>query len=178
MQRVIVIDKCGYASRHKVRRYRHMARPQPSRPAETLYGVRVRNTSADPRSAWATFAKAAREGARLTQSELARRVGTDRTTVWRWETGRQKPENVAIVVDFARVTNIDLSEGMAAAGLVPDVEPPTEPTRQPDVEIDLIMKSGAPDALKRRMLERLHQLRTRDQQRRMEDLRWMLEQDA
>lgn len=101
--------------------------------------MHVRNTTRDPRSAWATFAKAARTQRRMSQSELARRIGVERTTVWRWETGRQRPESADIVARFADALEIDLDEALAAAGLRPDITPPTEPTREPDEEIDLVM---------------------------------------
>ena len=147
-------------------------------PIPVPYGVRVRNTPEDARGAWATFARIARERAGVSQSELARRMDTDRTTIWRWENGRQKPENPVMVVDFARVTGVELSEAMAAAGLVPDVEPPTEPTREADEEMDLILQSKVSPAMKKYMIDRLLDLRERDKQRRMEDIRFLLERGA
>ncbi|HTF11564.1 MAG TPA: helix-turn-helix domain-containing protein [Asanoa sp.] len=127
----------------------------------------------------------ARERTGLNQSELARRLETDRTTVWRWENGRQKPEDPEIVVAFARETSVDLGEALAAAGLVPNVVPPTEPSRQPDEERDLILSSNTTPAMKARMLlrleelrrqdeERIEELRRLDKQRRLETIRFML----
>lgn len=166
-----------------------MAAPQPSRPAKTSYGVRVRNTSADPRGAWATFAKSAREAAGLSQSEMARRLSTDRTTIWRWENSRQRVESADMVAAFAALTGVDLDEALAAAGLVPNVAPPTEPTREPDEERDLIMASQVSPPMKAVMLQRLEELRRQDEariedlrrvdkQRRMEMIRVLLGQDS
>lgn len=139
----------GGPTRHSGDRFKlrksNSAGPQPQRPAGTPlslpYRVRVRNTPAEQRGTWATFAKAARTGARMSQSELARRLNVERTTVWRWETGKQKPESADMVAAFARILDIDLDEALAAAGLRPGVTAPAEPTREVDEEIDLVRRN-------------------------------------
>src|SRR5262245_50579253 len=97
MQRLLVPVSGRYVDRVRERRARnrqgrYRERPGPT-PLPAIYGLRMRNT---PGSGWAKFARAAREGIRdqrgrpLTQSELARRTGIDRTTLWRWEQGQQR----------------------------------------------------------------------------------------
>lgn len=158
-------------------RRRNGASPQPSRPATTphslTYGVRVRNTTEPQRHTWAQFAKSAR--GRINQSELARRLGVDRATIYRWETGQQRPENADTVARFARITDVDIDEALAAAGLKPDVEPPTEPTRELDEDEQVIMRAPVDDALKQLMLRKLHERRERDRQQRIADFETMIE---
>ena len=137
--------------------------------------MRVRNTSDDRRGTWATFAKAARDGARMSQSELARRLNVERTTVWRWETGKQKPESADMVAAFAAVLGIDTDEALAAAGLRPGTPAPAEPTRERDEELELILAASVSDRMKQRMIERLYELRERDKQRRMEEIRFIID---
>lgn len=130
----------------------------------------MRNTRDLQRGAWATFAKNAREGAAVSQSELARRLGIDRVTVYRWETGKQRPENVAVVQAFARALNIPVEEALAAAGLLPSAKPPMEPTRDPDPELDRIRRSKLSNAAKARLIQRITERREREQQARLADL--------
>jgi transcriptional regulator with XRE-family HTH domain len=138
------------------------------------YGVRVRNTA--NRGGWGGYVKAAREAALLSQSELARRLRTDRTTVWRWEAGRQTPENAGIVADVARELNLDVDEALAAAGLRPGVEPPAQPTVERDEEVELILSANISDKKKTDLLGRLFQLREQDRQRRDQTIRWMIDE--
>lgn len=145
-------------------------------PLSVAYLVRVRNTPNQQRGAWATFAKAAREGSHMSQAELARRLDVERTTIWRWETGKQKPESADAVALFARVLGIDVDEALAAAGLRPGTTAPAEPTREPDEEMDLIYAAPVDDQTKKLMIERLFQLRERDKQRRMEDIEFLIRQ--
>jgi DNA-binding transcriptional regulator YiaG len=55
--------------------------------AERLQAVRTRIKSGEARQI--------REAARLTQSELARSVGVDHTTLCRWESGERLPRGEA-----------------------------------------------------------------------------------
>lgn len=138
------------------------------------YGVRMRNTAGPERGAWATYAKAAR--GLMSQSELARRLGVDRVTVYRWETSKQRPESADIVARFAEVTGVDVEEALAAAGLRPGVTAPEEPAREPDEELDLIMTAPVDNQTKQLMVQRLLERRERERQARLEDLRFMIEQ--
>ena len=65
----------------------------------------------------------------MSGAELARRLQVDRATIWRWETGKQKPEGIEVIQVFADLFGIGLDEALAAAGLRPDDAPRTEPLR-------------------------------------------------
>jgi transcriptional regulator with XRE-family HTH domain len=137
-----------------------------------LYLVRVRNTPGEQRNTWATFAKAAREGARMSQSELARRLDMERTTIWRWETGKQRPESADVVAAFADVLDIDLDEALAAAGLRPGATALAEPTRERDEEIELVASDpDLDDAMKQRIIDMILDRRERDRASGIEDTR-------
>lgn len=116
-----------------VLRRRLIALPQHVSPAQdrsrVVYVVRVRNTESGD---WATLVKAGRISVRLSQLALAKAVGVSRETVWRWETGRQKPENAEVVGRLSKVIHQDYDELMRAAGLAL-VEPETAP--EPDARL-------------------------------------------
>src|SRR5690606_27830540 len=87
---------------------------------------------------WASYVQTARETSGLSRSELAKKIGTAYATVWRWETGRQRPERAEIVVRFASVTGVDLDEALAAAGLRPTAKTPSRPaTQEPPLDPEL-----------------------------------------
>lgn len=111
----------------------------------------------------------------MSQSELARQLQVDRATIYRWETGQQRPESADTVARFARITGIDTDEALAAAGLKPDTEAPAEPTRESDEEEALIMAAPVDDALKKMMLERLHERRDRERAQRIADFQTMID---
>ncbi len=118
---------------------------------------------------WPQYVTAAREGAGLTKTELARRIGVDRGTVARWESGQRKPDNPAVVVTFADVCHLDRDEALAAAGFRPAAEAPKEPSRA-DPELDRIRKSKLSRAAKARLIARITERRQREEQQRLADL--------
>jgi transcriptional regulator with XRE-family HTH domain len=95
----------------------------------------MRSTSGAQRGTWATLVQAAREAAGLTKAELARRLGVDRGTVLRWESGTNRPENGEVIQRFAALFAIDLDTALAAAGLRPDGPMPVMPEPlHPDIQ--------------------------------------------
>lgn len=168
-------------------RSRHEAGPQPSRPGGkpifVSYGVRVRNTRDGERNssgpgAWATYAKLAREAAvpTVSQSELARRLDTDRTTIWRWEHGKQKPDDPEIVARFAAALGLDLDETLAAAGLRPGVAAPEAPTVDVDEEIELVRTDQRLDPdMKRRIIALILERRERERSAAIEETKRLIE---
>lgn len=138
----------------------------------------MRNAEPDERGTWAAYAQAARERAGLGKTEVARLIGKDRATIHRWETGRSRPEDSAVVAAYAEALRLNLDEALAAAGMRPGVAPPAEPTQEVDEELDLILRSNVSPDMKRRMIARLEHLREQDRRRRMDDIAWWLERGA
>lgn len=166
--------------REKLRQDRNVAGPQPSRPAITPlsspYGVHMRNSSGQPRGTWATYARAAREGARLSKAELARRIGKDRGTIHRWEAGSNRPEDPDVVQAFALALGLDVDEALAAAGLRPGTEPPAEPTREYDEEIELVRTDPRLDEdMKRRIIDLIYARRERNKAAAIEETKRLID---
>lgn len=171
----------GWREKREALRQEHSAASlQPSRPAITPivlpYGVQMRNRSGHQRGTWATYARTAREAALLSKAELARRLGVDRGTIHRWETGANRPEDPNVVQAFARVLGLDLDEVLAAAGLRPDVEPPAEPTREVDEEIELVRTDPRlSESMKRRIIELILERRKRAREASLEETRRLID---
>lgn len=138
----------------------------------------MRSTRPGERGSWASYARAARLAARLSQVELARRIGVDRTSIGRWESGRYKPDRADQVVAFARATGVPVEEALAAAGFRPHLEPPATPTTSADPELQAILDAPVPARVKQRMIAYLEQLRQNDAQRRAEMIRLMIERET
>lgn len=134
----------------------------------------MRNTGGMNRGTWATYAQAAREGAGLSKSELGRRLGVDRATIHRWETGQTRPDVIDVVVKFADVLTLDLDEVVAAAGMSPTRQAPEKPTREPDPELEEILASSLPDRVKQDLIEHVLEQRQRDHERRMAEIQRMI----
>lgn len=88
-----------------------------------LYVVRMRNIAAAESDDWATFVKRERAAARVTQRQLALAAGVARETIWRWEAGRQQPENIETVLRVAERLGVDRDIALAAARLHPGQAP-------------------------------------------------------
>ncbi|MFY1669532.1 helix-turn-helix domain-containing protein [Plantactinospora sp. WMMB334] len=141
----------------------------------------------DPRQVWAAYIRGLMRASGLRGPALAQRLGVDPSTVWRWETGKQKPESPVMPEAIAKLFQLDVDEVLMAAGLVPVAPTPAvEERREPDEERELIMASRASPRMKAIMLHRLEELRRQDEarieqqrrldkERRMETLRFMLE---
>lgn len=102
--------------------------------------MRVRNTPAEgPHVTWARYVQALREATGLSRPALAKRLNVDPATVWRWETGKQKPESPAVPQAIAELFKLDLDEVLTAAGLRMDrpavAKPAPELPLDPDVLI-------------------------------------------
>lgn len=136
----------------------------------------MRNNPPRRHGAWSTYAKAAREGAYKTISELARQLNINRTTLYRWETGDQQPHHPAIVIRFAQAVGVDTDEALAAAGLRPGVAPPSEPTRLVDDEIEIILQARVCAHAKKAMVDRLMERREREKQLRVDEIRFWIAQ--
>jgi transcriptional regulator with XRE-family HTH domain len=147
MQRTEPGVRTGYAARRLKMRWRRRAGPQPSCPAPMPhippYLVRVRNVPS-ARDTWATYVKSIRTATRLSRAEFARRLEVDPTTVWRWETGRQKPESPAVPEALAAMFHLELEDALRAAGLLPTIGPAPEPPLPPmDPDLKLLVQKLA-----------------------------------
>lgn len=119
---------------------------------------------------WASYVKAARVAAGLSQTDLAVRTRISRNTISRWEIGRYRPDKPEDVISVARATGVDPNEALAAAGFRPDVPAPPEPTRTPDPELDRIRESKLSPAAKAKLTARIKERRQREQEQRLADL--------
>lgn len=155
-------------------RTRNDAPPHLDLPAVTPlfapYDVRMRNAS-EVRQSWASYITALRRTTGVSRAELARRLDVDPTTIWRWETAKQKPESTAIPEALAQLFRLDLDEVLSAAGFRPDQELPAEPTTERDPEIEAILNSGLPGRIQKELIEFVEHEREQDEQRRLERLR-------
>jgi transcriptional regulator with XRE-family HTH domain len=78
--------------------------------------VRVRNAE------WAEYVSRLRAASGLSRAELGRRIGTDESTVWRWETKGQEPKDPEVVERLTALLGQDLDEALGVAGFRPRAE--------------------------------------------------------
>ncbi|MGW9196100.1 helix-turn-helix domain-containing protein [Micromonospora chersina] len=108
----------------------------------------MRNTSTnDPHETWANYVRALREATGLSRPQLAKRLVVDPATVWRWETGKQKPDGPAVPEALAEMFKLDLDEVLAAAGLRrdrPAAKPAPALPMDPDVQI-IVRRLASPN---------------------------------
>jgi len=179
MQRTKPGQRKGYAGRRLDARDRAGAGPQPSRPGAVAtgrpYGVRVRNMGVGD---WATLVKKMRDATKMTGAELSRRLNVDRATIWRWESGRQRPEDPNKVKEFAELFGLDVEDVLRIAGLRPAGEPVGDvpAPMDPDLEALLAMlrDPDTPDSIKlqiRTMLRAITELAESLPPRRAPDMR-------
>ncbi len=71
----------------------------------------------------------------MTGAELSRRLNVDRATIWRWEAGKQSPENADLIKAFADLFALDVDDALKAAGLRPttEIRPAVSTPTDPDV---------------------------------------------
>ncbi|MEU4772926.1 helix-turn-helix transcriptional regulator [Micromonospora sp. NPDC023644] len=94
-------------------------------------------TTTPERGNWATYVTRVREHVGMTKSELARRLGVDRGTVIRWESGKSRPEDAVVVTAFAELFDLDVDEALTAAGLRVSATPAARPNRDAPLDPDL-----------------------------------------
>jgi transcriptional regulator with XRE-family HTH domain len=73
----------------------------------------------------------------MSKAELARRLSVDRGTIIRWESGKNRPEDAAVVTTFAEMFGLDVDEALTAAGLRMSATPVDRPTRDVPLDPDL-----------------------------------------
>lgn len=153
--------------------------PQRTQPTDTnsvprlIYRVRVRGNPA-PRRTWASYITAVREATLLSKAEFARRIDVDRGTINRWESGQTKPTDVDILVRLSSTFRLDFEDVLSAAGFRPEAAAEEAPPER-DEEAEEILQSKLPDAIKRDLLQVLAEERERDKQRRLENMRRLIQ---
>ncbi len=138
------------------------------------YGVDVSNPPPDAKGAWAAYVQAARVRLGLSKAEMGRKVGVDRGTVHRWETGQTRPDDGALLHRFAEVLGCDYDEVLAAAGLRRDVAAPSAPTLAQDPELEAILHSGLAPRVQQELIAYVFEQRASDEQRRREWVRRLI----
>lgn len=118
--------------------------------------------------AWSAYLRLMTSRPGWTVARLARDSRIARSTIFRWLSEGAEAITIDSVYRVADALGDDRANALRAAGnLAPDRDP----------EVDLILSSDRTDAVKAQMIDRLMQRREEERQRRVADLRWMLEQD-
>lgn len=181
MQRVASRYTSGYLARRAALRVRKAVSPQPPRPATTplpvAYLLRVRTTATtqEQRDVWAAFVRQLRKATGVSRAEMARRLDVDPTTVWRWETGKQKPESAEICEAIAALFALDVNDVLTAASLRPGPAPESLPEPY-DEELEEVRKApGLTAETKMRIIEVILRRREEDRAASMAETRRIIE---
>lgn len=144
--------------------------PQPANTglqARLIYVVRMRNMPDAKRDDWATYVKRERKAAGMTQQQLADAVNVARETIWRWETGKQKPEVIDTVLAVADALGADRDQALMAADLhpgpaqeVPLPDPRLRGLDPDDPVVQHIMGLDVDEELRGMMLDRRRRILT------------------
>lgn len=139
----------------------------------------MRNTSAGHGTTWATLVKEGRQAKAYSQDHLAFLLGTNRTTVWRWEAGRARPESVELAEKTIAALNLDRAKALLAAGYAvaavdeSDANPMLSGLDPHDPVVLRIMSMSVDDVFKARMLNRHRDNLERARQQSLADLDWV-----
>lgn len=149
------------------------------------YDVRMRHNAAGESDDWATLVKTHRALRGATQGGLAELAKVSRETVWRWENGRQVPED-ADTVDLVvkALPTLDRDTAFRAAGLLPSAAVTADPyayVRAMGLDpngrvVRVILSLDISEGLRMDALRREREMQLRDEQRRLDDLKWTIEQ--
>lgn len=137
----------------------------------------MRNPS-DLRAIWAMYVQKLREATGISRPELARRLGVDPATVWRWETQKQKPESPDIPQAIARLFGIEVDEVLAAAGLTPETTAPAETPQPSVVDKEIEMVRSDPDLepeMKVRIVDLIIERRARERATALAETRQLIQ---
>lgn len=167
--------------------------PQPGRPAITLrsrgsrplradmrvryaQGVAARNVD---RQAWAnTIAQLIAQETKGNKTRFATLVGVSYKTVLRWLACESdvSEESVRQVARALGVTPVELlvRVGFYAADELTAAGPAAATTDDPALTV--ILDADLPNHIKQRMIQRLQQLRARDTERQVDEVRWWIDQ--
>jgi transcriptional regulator with XRE-family HTH domain len=102
-------------------------------------------------------------------ARLARESGLHRSAIFGWIADGAGGITIRSVYLIADALGVDREDALRAAGNLP-------PER--DAEVELILSSTRTELEKVAMIDRLMRRREEERQRRLDDLRWMLGQEA
>lgn len=144
--------------------------------ARARYAVPVADGQVD-RAAWARIVEeliAAQTRGKI--APFARKVGVDPRTVSRWLAAEVNVSEESIR-EVARKTDQSPIQLLVEVGYYSHAETtPASQADERDEEVELILRAPVDQRTKELALEQLHIMRMRDQQRRMEDLEFLLRQ--
>lgn len=138
---------------------------------------------------WGTLVRRNRERLGYSQERLGELLGISKRTVGRWEKDQTRPESVDIAYAAARTLSVDTAPAMRLAGFAPsaaesEAEDPYAFVREMGLDPDsrvvqrILNMEGISEDLRMRALRRERELQLRDEQRRLEDLEWTIQQQA
>jgi transcriptional regulator with XRE-family HTH domain len=89
-------------------------------PARRTYVGQVSDMGSDVSTSWGTYVRTERQRRGINQDDLADRIGVDRKTVMRIETGETKRVDLALLIEICEALEVRPSDAVAA--LAPDGE--------------------------------------------------------
>ena len=111
------------------------------------------------------------------KSRFAVKIGTTYKTVNRWLSQEVEVSEESVRA-AARALSLNPADLLVQVGYYQSDELlPTQPApAERDEEMDLILAADLPQSMKRRMIDRLEELREQDRRRRQDMLRWMIDE--
>lgn len=124
---------------------------------------------AESGDAWSEYLRRMTSRPGWSVARLARESGLHRSAIFGWIKDGAQGISIRSVYLIADALGDDRANALKAAGNLP-------PER--DVEVDLILASDRPDSVKERMIRRLMDRREEERQRRLDDIRFALDEDG
>lgn len=158
-------------------------RPADNRPWSP-YGGQVSPT--EPSDTWGTLVRRNRLRLQMSQERLAEAVGVVLKTVYRWETRGSRPDSYETAMATIKALGLEPDSALRLAGYgqaVPGDQQPDPYAYVREMGLDpanrvvrRILSLRVDDEFRMRMLRRERQLQIRDEQARLDDIEWTLDQ--
>lgn len=132
----------------------------------------MRNGSAT--QSWGDYVKTLRTAAGLSVQDVADRIGSSHSTVWRWENRGARPETSATPEAVAALFGRPADEALERAGLRSRTHVEAPPVVEVDPDLRDILESGLPKRIQQELIAHVREQRQRDEQRRIEEARTMI----
>lgn len=155
--------------------------------AVTPYVGHMRHVTEPGGDTWGTLIRRHRQRLQKTQDDLAKALGVALKTVSRWENKGARPESYSTAVAAIKLLGIDPDEGLRLAGFGPDDSATPEPDPLAYIRamgLDphsrvvrrILGVPGISDEMRDALLRREREFQQRDEQRRVEELEFIVEQ--